>query len=450
MMFEAKRSFLEEDADDHEIFQVEAPSNATTSSSSSSSLTSDPKYNFDLSACLSFPGGPLGTSVRQRLDVGALEALGQLEASQAEAIATRLEQAGPSVRNPSAYVHRAVNNAKKRALVVADAPFSSSRPSLRGRLDANAVAALDELPLDTARAILDELASKAQGKVRNPSAYVVKAVGNARRGVVTGSGHSATAQLPTLGPCSSSDIDPSSSLSASLAALSVTATTTQQKTPPMSPRHHRTTTSLIASCSRISPAFSLVDDSGAFSDPPRQQRTNNDRFLSTTTTTTTRLSASPAAINPLESEATARVWSDGAARNLDSKAAAALLALPAHRAVQILGELRRKRATIRNPSAYVMRATTNAMTVAPPPLQRPQPQPPQQQPQQTQQDHVRRPLLVDSSHHRPLVHNDNFLLSRAPGPSSAHQSRGSTFAQHALLDLRPTNLFDCPVARPFD
>ena len=46
--------------------------------------------------------------------------------------------------------------------------------------------------------------------------------------------------------------------------------------------------------------------------------------------------------------------------HLDQKAVAALQALPALQSTQILLELRRKRGAIRNPSAYVMRATANA------------------------------------------------------------------------------------------
>ena len=46
--------------------------------------------------------------------------------------------------------------------------------------------------------------------------------------------------------------------------------------------------------------------------------------------------------------------------HLDQKAVAALQALPALQSTQILLELRRKRSAIRNPSAYVMRATANA------------------------------------------------------------------------------------------
>ena len=56
----------------------------------------------------------LSEAVSHRLDAGALRALAELETAEADAIAQRLEQAGATVRNPSAYVHRAVNNARRR------------------------------------------------------------------------------------------------------------------------------------------------------------------------------------------------------------------------------------------------------------------------------------------------------------------------------------------------
>ena len=306
-------------------------------------------------------------SVRQRLDAGALEALGQLEASEAEAIATRLELAGPSVRNPSAYVHRAVNNAKKRG-------NETTKPAaFRGKLDANAVAALDELPIDAARAILDELASKAQGKVRNPSAYVVKAVGNARRGVLT---------------------------------------TTNPTSPPLDNRHRRPSTT-------TPPRFTAEEE------PVTPTRSFSALGLSTTTTTTSpnRHSTSPPPPSAVDAS---RVWSDGAARNLDSKAAAALLALPAHRAVQILTELRRKRATIRNPSAYVMRATTNAMTAPP----------------------IPRSNSLDGV----IETKDGAFISRAPGPLSPPVSPVLDMPKpppirNDLLLANPT-IFDWPQSAP--
>ena len=98
----------------------------------------------------------------------------------------RLEQAGMAVRNPSAYVHRAVNTARRRG-AAPPAGGGMGAASATASLDANALTALQELPQQAAAAILDELAAKG-GAVRNPSAYVVKAVGNARRGQEMGGG----------------------------------------------------------------------------------------------------------------------------------------------------------------------------------------------------------------------------------------------------------------------
>ena len=58
------------------------------------------------SAPASYGPSNLSQGVRARLDHGALQALGELETAEADSIAFRLEQAGASVRNPSAYVRR--------------------------------------------------------------------------------------------------------------------------------------------------------------------------------------------------------------------------------------------------------------------------------------------------------------------------------------------------------
>ena len=80
-------------------------------------------------------------------------------------------------------MHRAVNNARRRGTQAP--PYGQpggayGGGAAAGQLDQNALSALQELPQEQATSILDELASKGAG-VRNPSAYVVKAVGNARR-----------------------------------------------------------------------------------------------------------------------------------------------------------------------------------------------------------------------------------------------------------------------------
>lgn len=247
----------------------------------------------------------LSAAVRQRLDAGALLALAELETAEADAIALRLEQAGANVRNPSAYVHRAVNNARRRV----GAPAQGA--GNQHLLDQSARAALAELPTEAAQAILDELSSKGAG-VRNPSAYVVKAVGNARRGEQVG--------VP----------QPTAYL--------------QQ------PQRHRAEPALAfaASARRQPSPFGL----GVAPPRPRPQ----SRFVA---------AASPPG-PPAEPDAT---WQHFSSENnwmspeyvhLDPKAAAALAALPPPHASQIVAELQRKRAAIRNPSAYVMRATANA------------------------------------------------------------------------------------------
>uniref|UniRef100_A0A7S3NH36 Heterogeneous nuclear ribonucleoprotein Q acidic domain-containing protein n=1 Tax=Aureoumbra lagunensis TaxID=44058 RepID=A0A7S3NH36_9STRA len=294
-------------------------------------------------------GGSASSTVLQRLDAGAVAALSELEPAEAEAIAARLEQAGSSVRNPSAYVHRAVNNAKRRALEPRPATrrpqqqqqeqiFSSGEFSLRRRLDASAIAALAELPSETAQAILEELASKGTGKVRNPSAYVVKAVGNARKsGGIQSQQRHPTPHRPDRRYNNRGAIQ-------SLGGSNSTISTTQDNTT-------------------LNFAAVTAGSSNTTKNMQNHQQNRIRQQLAAKTPTTTSVAAS-ATQSQIDSTAmdTARAWADSSARSLDSKAAAALLALPPHRAVQILTELKRKRATIRNPSAYVTRATTNALS----------------------------------------------------------------------------------------
>jgi len=238
----------------------------------------------------------LSAAVHRRLDAGALRALAELETPQADAIALRLEQAGSNVRNPSAYVHRAVNNARRRVGAPARQPATHA-------LDQSALAALAELPPEAAQAILDELTSKGAG-VRNPSAYVVKAVGNARRGA-----------------------DP--------AAFAPP----QREARPAAPfpRHHPTLRTQRPK-------------------PPPVVAPGPRRLAGVVPAPT----APPASPAPQPRRADPPPWSSLDSLQLDPKAAAALGNLPASQASQILAELQRKRAAIRNPSAYVMRATANA------------------------------------------------------------------------------------------
>ena len=56
----------------------------------------------------------LSEAVRRRLDAPALNALAELEMFDADAVVQCLEQAGATVRNPSAYVVKAVGNARRQ------------------------------------------------------------------------------------------------------------------------------------------------------------------------------------------------------------------------------------------------------------------------------------------------------------------------------------------------
>ncbi|CAH0375315.1 unnamed protein product [Pelagomonas calceolata] len=257
----------------------------------------------------------LSEAVSHRLDAGALRALAELETAEADAIAQRLEQAGATVRNPSAYVHRAVNNARRRGTQAP--PYGQpggayGGGAAAGQLDQNALSALQELPQEQATSILDELASKGAG-VRNPSAYVVKAVGNARRqlegggrfygggppgGPPRGYGGGGYGRPPMHGQ-------------------------------PPAPRGYG------APQQPFGPTGQQLDYPGGHYYEHH---------------------AAPPPSQPFDTDAA--VAAEYA--HLDQKAVAALQALPALQSTQILLELRRKRGAIRNPSAYVMRATANA------------------------------------------------------------------------------------------
>jgi hypothetical protein len=129
-----------------------------------------------------------------RLDARAREALSEVGFDEASHILQQLENQVDKINNPSAYVLRAVGNAKQGkgsggaggpGPVVPHQGHMRSVDVLGGwryQLDADAVRALDEIGPQAASAVLSELEAKA-GSVRNPSAYVVKAVGNAKKGV---------------------------------------------------------------------------------------------------------------------------------------------------------------------------------------------------------------------------------------------------------------------------
>lgn len=124
------------------------------------------------------------------LDERAQEGLEEVGMEAATAILQQLESQMGKINNPSAYVLRAVGNARKGKGAggeVGGVP-PQRQPGQgdflgrwRANLDPDAVSALEGVEPDAARAILAELEAKA-GKVRNPSAYVVKAVGNAKQG----------------------------------------------------------------------------------------------------------------------------------------------------------------------------------------------------------------------------------------------------------------------------
>jgi len=122
------------------------------------------------------------------LDEKAWAALEQVGPEAAAAIMQQLEQQGGSVNNPSAYVVRAANNAKRGQgaagqVMVAGAQSASSNllEEWSEKLDPEAMSALGSVMPDTAASVLAELESK-WDHVKNPSAYVVRAVGNAKRG----------------------------------------------------------------------------------------------------------------------------------------------------------------------------------------------------------------------------------------------------------------------------
>ena len=289
----------------------------------------------------------LSEAVSHRLDAGALRALAELETSEADAIAQRLEQAGATVRNPSAYVHRAVNNARRRSVGAAP-PYGAPQGGMggyggaggaaaAGLLDQNALSALQELPQEQAASILDELASKGAG-VRNPSAYVVKAVGNARRQAEGGGGFRSYGGPPG-GPRGGGGYHGGGYAQ-------------QQQPRAAAPPH-----GYGAPQQPFGPGGQQLDYPGGHYYEHH---------------------AVPTASQPFDTDAA--VAAEYA--NLDQKAVSALQALPALQSTQILLELRRKRGAIRNPSAYVMRATANAAAGANPAAPPPQYAQQYQQPQQ--------------------------------------------------------------------
>lgn len=112
---------------------------------------------------------------RATMDSDANDALDKAGHKHAREILTKLEAAG-NIRNPSAYVVRAYKN-------LLDEHGGRLPPPLplAEELDDAAREALAQIGPEAAAAILAALEEQ-QGKVRNPSAYVLKSVGNARKG----------------------------------------------------------------------------------------------------------------------------------------------------------------------------------------------------------------------------------------------------------------------------
>jgi len=130
------------------------------------------------------------------LDEDAANGLRQLDPRVAECIVNELDSKGDSVRNPSAYVVRAISNARKGQVFGADdltsrgptghkaelVPSALEVATERFQLDSRASAALQELGEEAAAGILLNLESKGVA-INNPSAWVLKSVGNEKKRV---------------------------------------------------------------------------------------------------------------------------------------------------------------------------------------------------------------------------------------------------------------------------
>lgn len=135
------------------------------------------------------------------LDADAQTALSELAPDVAQTILADLESKGATIRNPSAYVQRAVGNTRKgegAAINTAtpsafDAEHSEKAASLVSILDDDAQAALNNIGPEGADAIIQQLVAGGD-KVRNPSAYVLRAVVNARKGIGAGAVAAAVAK----------------------------------------------------------------------------------------------------------------------------------------------------------------------------------------------------------------------------------------------------------------
>mmetsp|Transcript_31085 Transcript_31085/g.56550 ORF Transcript_31085/g.56550 Transcript_31085/m.56550 type:complete len:621 (-) Transcript_31085:66-1928(-) len=138
---------------------------------------------------------------RLQLDDTAREALDRLEPEIAQTIMEEMDAKAGSVRNPSAFIFRAVKNAKRGAFGKGSSADGASQgemgyfeqseldPELSPlveELDPKAKSALEEIGSATASRILRTLQNQKNSgmTVGNSSAYVMKAVNNAKRGSI--------------------------------------------------------------------------------------------------------------------------------------------------------------------------------------------------------------------------------------------------------------------------
>jgi len=159
-----------------------APSAPRTSSAGQS-------YNYSSTPEPQAPSFTPGNAF-ESLDERARNALTELPNEAAEVILQQLEAAGGKINNPSAYVLRSVSNARQGkgkggevagGGLTAQMGMQDELAKLSKPLDEKAMSALEELGPAAATAILQKL-NKQGDTVNNPNAYVMRAVGNEKRG----------------------------------------------------------------------------------------------------------------------------------------------------------------------------------------------------------------------------------------------------------------------------
>lgn len=113
------------------------------------------------------------------LDEKATLALQAASPEIAQQVIAELQTKGPEVRNPSAYVQRALSNARGKVGGFSSGGGGSIQAGedVTARLDEDARRALQDLSPEASQRILQQL-GEAGDKVNNPSAYVMKAVRN--------------------------------------------------------------------------------------------------------------------------------------------------------------------------------------------------------------------------------------------------------------------------------